>query len=118
MPSQTCDEAGRRCVADCGAVTDADGDGHESIDCGGDDCDDADPDRYPGNPERCDDRDQDCVDSTLAGTDGDADADGFVSSACCAMTASGRACGPDCDDSSGRRAARRGGPLRQRRRGL
>lgn len=98
MPSQTCDEVNRRCVADCGVERDADGDGHESTDCGGDDCDDADADRYPGNAERCDDRDQDCDDGTLAGPGGDADGDGYVSSACCAPVAGGTRCGPDCDD--------------------
>lgn len=98
MPSQTCDEAAGRCVADCGAERDADGDGHESDQCGGDDCDDSDASRYPGNVEVCDDHDEDCVPATLAGTDGDGDSDGYVSSACCGPVGDGVECGPDCDD--------------------
>ncbi|MBI5502059.1 MAG: putative metal-binding motif-containing protein [Deltaproteobacteria bacterium] len=40
---------------------DADGDGHPASDCGGDDCDDADPDIYPGAPDACGDgRDTNC----------------------------------------------------------
>src|SRR5690606_15315759 len=46
-----CNETADTCVADC---TDADGDGAAALDCGGDDCDDADPTRYPGAPEVCD----------------------------------------------------------------
>ncbi len=95
---ESCIEEEARCLADaCGSITDADGDGHDSIACGGDDCDDDDPVRYPGNPETCDGEghDEDCDPTTLAGTsDGDADADGEVSRACC----NGAACGVDCDD--------------------
>src|SRR5512143_1962870 len=54
--------------------TDADGDGHGAISCGGDDCDDADANRYPGNAEVCDAAgvDDDCDPATL-GPDADHD---------------------------------------------
>lgn len=41
---------------------DADNDGEMSIECGGEDCDDGDPLRKPGNPEFCDEIDNDCDD--------------------------------------------------------
>ncbi len=45
---------------DTGPACDLDGDGHDGGDCGGDDCDDADPERFPGAPERCNGVDDDC----------------------------------------------------------
>ncbi|HJL18296.1 MAG TPA: MopE-related protein [Sandaracinaceae bacterium LLY-WYZ-13_1] len=96
-PGMACDEERDECmVEECGDDPDADGDGHESIACGGDDCDDDDPDRYPGNAEVCDadGHDEDCRDDTFAGDDdGDTDGDGFVDAACC----NGADCGDDCD---------------------
>src|SRR6185295_1208209 len=65
LASQTCDEAMNACVSDCGAAPDADGDGHASTGCGGDDCDDANAHRYPGNPESCNDVDEDCDPATI-----------------------------------------------------
>ncbi|MFK7988249.1 MAG: putative metal-binding motif-containing protein [Sandaracinaceae bacterium] len=95
----TCDEAADAC-GDC--TTDADGDGHISVACGGDDCDDANANRYPGNAESCDAEnvDEDCDLSTIAGVvDGDTDVDGFVSATCCNVLGDGELrCGPDCDD--------------------
>ncbi|MAQ13935.1 MAG: hypothetical protein CMN30_03965 [Sandaracinus sp.] len=90
-----CSESGGRCESPgCDVTVDADSDGHDAVACGGDDCDDTDPDRYPGNPEVCDAVDQDCDPTTLGGTD--ADDDGFVSVACC----NGDRCGLDCDDAA------------------
>jgi phosphopantetheinyl transferase (holo-ACP synthase) len=77
--------------ADVGVCGDEDGDGSRSAACGGDDCDDADPSRYPGATEICDGDDEDCDPDTL-GADGDGD--GYTSSACC----DGARCGDDCDD--------------------
>ena len=84
-----CVEAMRACTDDC---VDADGDGHADVLCGGDDCDDGDAARFPGNAEICDGEDQDCDPSTLG--DRDEDGDGAVDAACCNA---GR-CGLDCDD--------------------
>lgn len=96
---QTCEESSRSCVTDCGSGSDADGDGYDAVECGGVDCDDSDADRFPGNPEVCDLKDQDCDDSTIAGAEGDADGDGFIAAACCAGDgAGGTICGNDCDD--------------------
>ncbi len=73
---------------------DQDGDGSESIQCGGDDCDDSNPQRFPGHSEVCDagDVDEDCDDSTYGARD--VDGDGFVDAQCCNRDR----CGPDCDD--------------------
>lgn len=82
---------------------DGDGDGHRSIVCGGDDCDDADPNRYPGNTELCDadDHDEDCDPLTFGARDGDGD--GANDAACCNLDATGaRHCGSDCDDADAR----------------
>jgi hypothetical protein len=49
---------------------DADGDGVNTCDA---DCDDADPDRFPGNPEVCDGKDNDCDTVIDSGLDGDGD---------------------------------------------
>jgi hypothetical protein len=48
------------------AWVDADGDGHPSIESGGDDCDDADPWTHPGAEEWCDPVDHDCDGNPLA----------------------------------------------------
>lgn len=76
------------------------GDDVKSRRCGGSDCDDNDPSRYPGNPETCDARgyDEDCDPSTYGDTD--FDKDGLVSNQCCNRDERGNLnCGPDCDDS-------------------
>jgi len=93
-PCPDCDEDEDTCDS-CLSNADADGDGVDSIACGGDDCDDEDADRYPGNPEGCDDgHDEDCDATTVAGPEGDADADGQFSFLCC----NDEICGNDCDD--------------------
>jgi len=82
-----------------GDPKDADGDGHDAVVCGGDDCDDGNPRRFPGNVEVCDAQglDEDC-DATTFG-ERDADRDGFFDARCCNRDASGRShCGTDCDD--------------------
>ncbi len=99
QPGDMCDEATSRCTSPC---ADADHDGHRARSCGGDDCDDADPARFPGNHEVCDAaHDEDCdfctVGSPPSGTaasDGDLDSDMFVSTTC-ANAYAGAA--PTCD---------------------
>jgi len=68
---------------------DADNDGAQDIACGGTDCDDNDPNNFPGNLEICGDGlDQDCDGADIAVAD--ADQDGFDSDLCVG--------GTDCDD--------------------
>jgi len=117
---QTCNEAMMRCETGCGATPDADHDGHRSIACGGDDCDDNDANRFPGNAEVCTTtmatggdggtllmrvdptHDEDCDPTTFANAashDGDHDGDGYVDHACCNTDRSGMTlCGTDCQD--------------------
>ncbi|MCB9599880.1 MAG: hypothetical protein H6722_13910 [Sandaracinus sp.] len=85
---------------------DVDGDGARSGACGGDDCDDDDARRFPGNVELCDAVDQDCDPCTVGVRD--ADMDGATSAACSnagadsscegVVVQDGVARGPDCDD--------------------
>lgn len=77
---------------DLAGCADEDGDGFGAIACGGDDCEDANPGRFPGNPEICDGDDEDCNDATLGP---DADGDGFAATVCCNGPG---VCGTDCDD--------------------
>lgn len=97
-PGSRCDEATRECGPAC-SNPDADGDGHVAVECGGDDCDDADPNRYPGNVEVCDldNHDEDCDHTTYG--DRDLDGDGYHDARCCNEGPAGALfCGEDCDD--------------------
>jgi len=98
LPSQTCDEAMGACLTMCDVESDADGDGVDAMECGGTDCDDSDPDRFPGNPEVCDplDRDEDCDLTTYGARDEDGDT--FDDAACCNVDGVTLNCGDDCDD--------------------
>jgi alpha-tubulin suppressor-like RCC1 family protein len=80
------------------AMPDHDSDGERSISCGGSDCDDEDPARFPGHTEVCDaaDRDEDCDPTTFGFRD--ADGDGFADAACCNVDGASEHCGTDCDD--------------------
>lgn len=83
----------------CGMRHDCDGDGHDAIAYGGDDCDDHDPRRFPGNAEVCDsdDHDEDCDADTFGVRD--ADGDGYPDMRCCNVGSDGQAvCGSDCND--------------------
>ena|GEM_PF-4775967 len=82
---------------------DEDDDGHQDADCKdseghsvGDDCDDGDAERFPGNTEVCDsaDRDEDCDTQTVGFRD--EDGDGAISDECCNEDN----CGDDCNDGS------------------
>jgi len=70
LPDQTCDNGAKECLS-CSDNPDADADGSYAIQCGGDDCDDSDANRYPGNFEVCDaeHHDEDC-DLTTFGSPG------------------------------------------------
>ena len=71
---------------DMSCACDVDRDGHAAPSCGGNDCDDDNPDVHPRAPELCNERDDDCDGETDEGLD--ADSDGYKS------------CGDeaDCDD--------------------
>jgi hypothetical protein len=74
LPSQTCDEATDSCLSGCAADPDADDDGHDAADCGGDDCDDTDDTVHPGAVELPGDEvDQDCDGAETCYADLDAD---------------------------------------------
>jgi cysteine-rich repeat protein len=78
--------------ADLSTCPDVDGDGVPAAACGGTDCDDGDPTRYPGAEEVCDGDDEDCNSATLGP---DADGDGETYLGCCNGS---EGCGTDCDD--------------------
>ncbi|MCA9602618.1 MAG: putative metal-binding motif-containing protein, partial [Myxococcales bacterium] len=98
-----CSEAERACVS---AAPDKDGDGKGDIHCVnadneplGDDCDDNDANRFPGNVEVCDQgtHDEDCNPETFGRVDNDGDT--FYSAACCNVGPDDTMyCGTDCDD--------------------
>ena len=74
---------------------DKDHDGHPPAVCGGDDCDDSDPQSYPGAPELCDGKSNDCDQETDEG----ATCPGlFACSAGACACPPANACGGDCSD--------------------
>ena len=80
----------------CGHA-DCDGDGHAGYSDRGDDCDDFDPQRYPGRAEVADTRDDDCDAATFGSRD--EDQDGFIAAEVYNTAADGqRYGGDDCDD--------------------
>jgi hypothetical protein len=97
----SCDEAVRGCTVE---PPDLDADGHPDANCldangdaVGDDCDDTDANRFPGNLELCDDRhDEDCDLTTLG--ERDQDGDDARDSACCNLEGDQGSCGDDCND--------------------
>ncbi|MEZ4249555.1 MAG: putative metal-binding motif-containing protein [Polyangiales bacterium] len=96
---RVCLESTATCSDEC---PDLDRDGHADARCGGDDCDDDDPDRYAGNVEVCDSRghDEDCDPTTFGRRD--VDGDGAIDAACCNDDGAGtQRCGTDCDDTRG-----------------
>lgn len=98
-PDLSCQERGAVCIGACEQDADADDDGVPGVACGGTDCNDGDPEIYPGQTEVCDAAgvDEDCDPTTLGGLD--ADADGQISNQCCNLGGNGLVCGDDCDDS-------------------
>jgi len=80
---------------------DADGDGHVNIACGGDDCDDNDAVKFPGNDEICDPEghDEDCNEATAGLFDNDRD--GYNASGCFQIINGVIiSLGEDCDDNN------------------
>lgn len=94
LEGQRCDADALECRSLCSVIADADGDGVDAIACGGADCDDTNPNRFPGNAEICDEAgvDEDCDPTTFG--ERDRDGDGFIDAACC----NGDTCGDDCSD--------------------
>ncbi|GEM_PF-963789 len=97
-PCAACTEEARCAVTDC----DVDRDGADSVACGGDDCDDDDPDRFPGNAEVCDAAgvDEDCNPCTVGSRDVDGDL--FIDAACFNLTDGSPSCGSDVQSGDGR----------------
>ena len=93
-PGLTCWEEPRECEEEC---PDRDRDGVEDAACGGGDCDDLDPSRFPGNPEICDSfHDEDCDVDTIGNRDHDGD--GFIDAQCGNIVGDQERYGDDCDD--------------------
>ncbi len=66
-------------VADIGPVCELDGDTFWDVACGGGDCDDTDPNTFPGAAEICDGVNNDCsIYPTVPNNESDDDADGYV----------------------------------------
>ncbi len=100
LAGQLCSEATQTCTTDCAVTRDADGDGHQAVLCGGDDCDDSDALRFPGNAEACDtsDHDEDCDPLTFGYRD--QDMDDTPDARCCNVDGDSMNCGTDCNDNN------------------
>ncbi|HJL14314.1 MAG TPA: hypothetical protein RMH99_01590 [Sandaracinaceae bacterium LLY-WYZ-13_1] len=66
---ELCDPEARACGPRCEVDDDLDDDGVVAAVCGGEDCDDEDPEVRPGADERCNERDDDCDEATDEGFD-------------------------------------------------
>ncbi len=86
-------------VADLSPVCELDGDGFFDIPCGGADCDDYDGNTYPGAPELCDGKDNDC-DLAVPVTETDDDGDGYVECSLWVGSDPGILGGGDCNDAN------------------
>ncbi|MEM9074036.1 MAG: putative metal-binding motif-containing protein [Myxococcota bacterium] len=106
--AEVCSELRDECIT-CDSANpstgwDVDGDGSISMDCGGPDCNDDNPNQAPGLMEVCDAEgiDEDCDPTTVGTPANDRDGDGEVSSVCCNLDAEGAlSCGLDCNDLDG-----------------
>ncbi|UJR80814.1 MopE-related protein [Sandaracinus amylolyticus] len=106
---ETCSEDADECAPSCSLDPDVDGDGAERSECGGDDCDDQDPRRFPGGVEICDAEgvDEDCDRTTYGARDVDREG---LDDMRCRNEIGGEITsrGEDCDDA--RRAVQPGSP--------
>jgi hypothetical protein len=102
--TDSCSEEYRECFHE---PPDVDGDGVADAACRGadglslgSDCEDTNPNRYPGNVEVCDNAniDEDCDPSTFGAIDDDGD--GLFDADCCNFNGVSTICGSDCDDSN------------------
>lgn len=96
---ELCVDGTKSCEDRCELLPDADGDGSLNVACGGDDCDDEDVTRHPGNVEICDlvAHDEDCDPRTFGFRD--QDGDDVPDAACCNEDEGELFCGDDCNDS-------------------
>lgn len=97
--AEQCDNQDNDCdgQTDEGLSFDADNDGHYTLNSctvPHDDCDDANPFRYPGRPESCDGQDNDCNGLIDDGLSADEDNDGHYTPGSCLLPAD------DCDDAN------------------
>ena len=76
-PGRVCLEDESRCITPCDRPRDQDGDGVDSVECGGSDCNDDDLNTFPLNPEVCDaeGHDEDCDPATYGHRDLDGDSE-------------------------------------------